>query len=214
MSHIGSAFALFGFTLHDDISVAFRFGMRIPIENLTLQQLRIPLQHLARRVCYVRGCEKKRKDTHTPKGIIDFDLTATMWKKTKLTFADGLPPKTLFESYVVGCTLTRDRLFAAQLEQTSACRFCHKGQETLPHLLECEGVLQLLGHPISHELGEHFFSLGIVEHPPKIAEHRLRMSLVSNLQLADLNQPNQETHYWTPSALVNIQRPSSKSEIG
>ena len=59
------------------------------------------------------------KDVFPTTGILDWELTSTFWKKSTLEFPDGPPAVTRFESQLVGCTLTRDRLSAAKLLESS-----------------------------------------------------------------------------------------------
>ena len=201
LSQVRAAFSLFGLTLHDDFCVSFRCSQRVPLLDLPTSQLRKLLQQLARHVCYIRGCERKRKDTNTPKGILDFDLTCTFWKKSKLKFDEGLPATHCFESLVVGCSITNDRLCAAGLTQTDRCRFCQQEQENLPHLLQCFDVFHMFGTPTNHELGENFLNLGIIEHPPKIIEHRLQFSSTEQIPVADFTDPDVTTLLWTDGSL-------------
>ena len=161
--------------LHDDLTISFRFGQRIPLRLFPPSVLKGVLKRLARHACYCRAADINRKDIFHPQGILDFDLTATFWRRSKLSFEDGLSATTHFESQMVGCTLTRDRLCAAGLIESNLCRFCSSTKESLPHLIfDCPSLKQQLKPLVHHELGANFMNLGLVEHPPKIIEHRLR----------------------------------------
>ena len=201
MFQIVHAFKTFGFRVFDDFTVSYRNGQRISLVDLPPSYLKPVLRQLSRHVCYVRGCEKKRKDTSTPKGVLDFDLTSTFWKHSKLHFDDGLPAPIRFESHVVGCLLSNDRLHAAQLSETDLCRFCNSTKETLSHLLDCPAVALQLGKHINHDFGENFRHLGIFEHPPRIVEHRLQCSCPTTLQTVDFLHPEHVTMLWTDGSV-------------
>ena len=101
-----------------------------------------------------------------PAGILDFDLTCGLRKSSQLQMSPDTPIESHFQSQLVGCTLTRDRLFAASLYSSDKCRFCDGVKESLTHLVhECPSFLERFPpHPV-HEYGPNFGLLGIVEHP-------------------------------------------------
>ena len=194
---------LLNIAVHDDFTLSFFGGQKIPVLDLTPSHLKQVLQQLCRHHCYVRACDKNRKDLNKPKGILDHDLTTTFWKKSKLAYSEGLPAPIRFESQLVGCLLTRDRLFAAHLVESSDCRFCGSAKESLPHLLdECTALPAHLGPLVRHELGENFTNVGIVEHPIAIARHRLRQSDPRSLDICDFTSPATLTNLWTDGSLL------------
>ena len=148
-----------------------------------------------------KQCKRQAVARYTPKGILDFDLTSSLWRLSKLEFPHGMPANARFESHVVGCLLSNDRLYAANLSETDKCRFCEQAQENLPHLLHCKGAHDCIGKPVFHELGENFPNLGIVEHPFRIAEHRLQYSNPDDLQVAAFEPSDAIAEFWTDGSV-------------
>ena len=66
-----------------------------------------------------------------PAGILDFDLTCGLRKSSQLQMSPDTPIESHFQSQLVGCTLTRDRLFAASLYSSDKCRFVMESKSPL-----------------------------------------------------------------------------------
>ena len=202
MHQVRAQFAMLQLQLHDDLSISFGSGQRVPYQELTTLHIKQTLQHLGRHTCYERACDKNRKDLNKPGGILDFDLTSTFWRHSKLKFHEGLPANVRFDSQVVGCLLTNDRLFAAKIAESAQCRFCGAEKESLPHLIqECPALPAELGPLIHHELGNNFVNVGIVEHPKAIIRHRLQHEIVDDIRIATFSHPCTLRRLWVDGSL-------------
>ena len=107
----------------------------MPVWDLTPKDIKPLLQRLARHKCYLDASNQHRKDFRMPAGILDFDLTCGLRKSPQLQMSPDTPIESHFQSQLVGCTLTRDRLFAASLYSSDKCRFCDGVKESLTHLV-------------------------------------------------------------------------------
>ena len=202
MRTVVEAFNLFGLRLDDGLVISFRNSSRIPLIDCHAKDLRKTLQCLARNACYHAAAHKTRKDMHKPTGVLDFDLTATFWRYSKLSFDSTIPASAFFEAQLVGCQLTRDRLFAAGCVDDPCCRFCGCDKESLDHLVhDCPYVQQKFGSHPSHEFGPNFDQLGIFEHPASIIVHRLQWSDPAAIVVNQLRDTTALTQLWTDGSI-------------
>ena len=192
----------FGINVHDDLTFSWRNSHKIPAEELAPKDIRNTLQMLAVNATYYRSTDAKRKDLFKPTGILDFDLTTLYQRNTKLQTNAPFPPQSLFENQLVGAAPTRDRLFAANLHETSRCRFCSFEKESMLHFLECNVLKEKIGSVPEHELGPNFTLLGIVEHPNKIAEHRLRFMQIDQTIHHEFDPTADRINLWTDGSVM------------
>ena len=201
MHSVKMHFATFALQLHNDLTISYGHGRRVSLTRLDFKDLSAALIPLARHACYANACSGKRKDFRKNKGVFDFDLTMSLQRHSKLQFADGPPVISHFQSVVVGCTLTRDRLAASNLITSAQCRFCEHDKESLHHVVhECPAWQPSRMKLDAHELGENFSLLGLVEHPRAIAEHRLRVSNPWLLNVQAL-QSDDTLNVWSDGSL-------------
>ena len=124
--------------LDSSLRLRFHSSPPVPINQLSSTDLAVGLRHIARQVAYQNANITTRKDFFAPKGLLDHHTSTRFLRKT--TFQTPGPPSAQVraESTIVGCTLTKDRLFAAGWSSTNVCRFCGNTKESLAHLVyEC-----------------------------------------------------------------------------
>ena len=202
MRSVVEAFNMFGLRLDRGLLISFRNSARIPLCDCDARDLKKTLQHLARNACYHVAAHKKRKDMSKPVGVLDFDLTSTFWRHSKLSFDCEIPAKAFFEAQLVGCQLTKDRLFAADCVDDPCCRFCNFEKESLEHLVDdCPYIRQHVGSLPAHELGPNFTHLGIVEHPVAIITHRLQWSDTSSITVVPFAATTHRLQFWTDGSI-------------
>ena len=84
---------------------------------------------------------------------------------------------------MVGCSITRDRAFAAKFVESSDCRFCGNAKETRMHIVrECTALPEELNKPVLPQiLGPNFDVFGIAEIPFDDAKSALQVSDFSHI---------------------------------
>ena len=193
---------LFDLNLHPDLTMSWKGSDKIPLDELTPKDIKKCLQQFIKNACYQNAAFAKRKDIEKPTGVLDYDLSMLFTKHSKLTTNTPFPPVALFENQQVGASATRDRLCAANLTDDSTCRFCLNCKESINHLVECPHLIATLGFVPDHELGPNFKNFGVVEHPVKIAEHRLRWSPLPEVATIDHVQDSNILQIWTDGSVV------------
>ena len=161
-------------SLLDDFSLQFQGADKIILGSCGPRDFAKVLQAIALQAQYFAVQHKKRKDVCKPSGLVDVTLSTAFLRKP--TFATPtFPTATMhFESVLVGCTLTKDRLCASGWVEDHMCRFCGQAKETMAHLVfACTSLHRLISTPTLHEFGANFSMLGIFEHPSQVARHRL-----------------------------------------
>ena len=196
-----NAFQCFQMTLDDHLFLRFADRYLCKFADLQPADIKHVIPHLARQTCYEAAAKKPRKDFYKPRGLVDFDLTMCFPNKLKNT-ENTLPDRVFFESQIVGCGLTRDRLLHANLAESSLCRFCGIQKENLPHLLACPVVTNAIGVLPEHELGANFLNLGIIEHPRALLCHRLKISDPADLIVSPFNCNAVPISLWTDGSLM------------
>lgn len=162
------------------------------------------LKQIARQATYELAGSSARKDFVKPGGLLDFHASTLFLRKP--TFHTPVFPTSCVhaESAIVGCTLTRDRLYAAGWCSSNQCRFCHAQQETLRHLVyECSEYHQLVSTPVLHELGLNFPLLGIVEHPRRLAQFRLQSEIADHNSAAVFCPLDDMVEIWTDGSVLH-----------
>lgn len=108
LHQVQQALSLFHLSLSANLDLIF-YDVVIPILEVGVRDLRRFPQTLAVQYCYERSADQKRKDLLRPKVFFDPFLSNTFARVYKPLSNDvNLLP--YFESQVVGCTLTNDRL--------------------------------------------------------------------------------------------------------
>ena len=158
-------------------SLSFAGSQAVPLQRLQKKTIKPLLQQLAIQTCYMWANSKTRKDFQRPTGVLDTDWSFRFRSKYRDHWTDDVLTNSIFDSVVVGCTLTLDRIKAAGGEEKDLCRLCGLARETLAHVISsCPTIDAQHGKVIDHELGPNFLLLGLCEHPYAIARHRLLMS--------------------------------------
>lgn len=178
--------------IHD--SPPIRFGSICPKDFARV------LQAIACQAQYRSIAARKRKDICKPGGLIDMHLS-TMFLKRPTFDTPAFPSATMhFESVLVGCTLTKDRLCASGWAENSLCRFCAAKKETMPHLIfDCKAYAALTSCPALHEFGG---MLGIYEHPVMIASRRLRQHVIQDTIVQEFCPDLPAIDFWTDGSVL------------
>lgn len=92
------------------------------------------LNHLAAHTCYITAGITPRKDIQTASGFLDIKMTLSAKARMAAMPNPGFSCPFRWESAVAGCTLTADRLAAAGLVDSPACRFCRLAKESVKHI--------------------------------------------------------------------------------
>ena len=203
LARVGAAFQFFGLTLSSDLVISFGGSPLTPAWDVHPKDIKMLLQRLARHKCYVEAANQHRKDFRQPSGILDVDLTCGLRKLSKIEHESKPLVESHFIAQLVGCTLTRDRIFAAQLDSSDQCRFCGRIKESLSHIVfDCESYHS--SHPPLplHELGANFGVLGIVEHPIGVIRHRLNWSDPSHLECSDFDPHSPPVDWWSDGSVL------------
>lgn len=107
-----------------------------------------------------------RKDFTKTSAVFDLALTSTLFRSGRILTTEAITNHQRFESVTVGCSHTNDRMASTGWSDSSNCRFCNAGKESMRHLVhECPSIGSILPPPIVHELGANFGLLGHVRHP-------------------------------------------------
>ena len=103
--------------------------------------LKCVLKNLAANKCYITASLMPRKGIHAAVGFLDLSLTLSAKKKLANVPNPGFSFLFHWESALIGCTLTADRLAAAGLVDKPNCRFCDAPKESLQHFVdECPSL--------------------------------------------------------------------------
>ena len=197
---IADALGHLGLTLHPALCISFRGSSLIPFYELNHRDVTKPLQYFARQRCYNEAAKSTRKDLRSCQDIFDPDLSSLFHRRSRLHLDSTIPNRIFFESVQVGCNLTNDRLFRAELVPTPRCRLCNCEKETWDHLVySCPGVASAISRPPDHEFGLNFSTFGLCAHPRKVAIHRLGLSPVGDTSV--LFDPEQLEYFWTDGSV-------------
>lgn len=176
---------ILGLEVDSALSIRFANSAAVHLGRTSPRDIAVVLQQAAKQAAYELAATTKRKGFSKPQGLLDFHASTGFLRKPTLETNTFPPAKSHAESAIVGCTLPKDRLFAAGWSCTSLCRFCQETKETLAHLVhDCKPCHEILGEPVLDELGENFDLLGIVEHPRLF---RLRHTLAADAHVAEFD---------------------------
>lgn len=187
----------------DDLDLCIHNSPPIRFGSVCPKDFAKVLQALACQAQYRSIAARKRKDICKPGGLIDMHLS-TLFLKRPTFETPAFPTATMhFESVLVGCTLTKDRLCASGWADDSLCRFCAAKKETMPHLLfECKTYAALTSSPNLHEFGGNFPMLGIYEHPEAIAAKRLRQIDIQDIAPQEFIPDQPVLEFWTDGSVL------------
>ena len=172
--------------------------------DFSVKDLKCVLKSFAANKCYQTAGLMPRKDVHTALGFLDLSLTLSARKKLAGVPNEGFSFLFHWESALVGCTLTADRLTAAGLHDRPNCRFCDAPKESMQHFVdECEQLPVDLRQPSSaFSLGPNFPMLGIVEIPFATIREKLVCSNTSHIQVYQWTEPpSTAAHVWTDGSV-------------
>ena len=188
--------------MSSNLTLRWKNSQAVPLDDLTPEDAKRCLQHIVRNASYHNASFAQRKDLAAPTGVLDYDLTTLFIRHSKTTTDTPFPATTFFENQLVGAPATKDRLCAAKLAEDSTCRFCKNEKESMNHLVDCPGTQEILGAVPDHKLGPNFRIFGIVEHPAKIAEHRLRWSPLPEVISMPFLAEADPLHVWTDGSVI------------
>ena len=181
IQQIADAVGHLGLTLHSGLRISFRGSCPISLYELHHCDFTKPLQYFARQKCYTDAAKSTRKDLRSCQDIFDPDLSSLFLRSSGLHLDSTIPNRIFFESVQVGCNLTNDRLYRAELVAAPNCRLYDCAKETWEHLVyHCPGVESAISRPPDHEFGVNFPMFGLCTHPRKVALSRLRLSAVGD----------------------------------
>ena len=192
-------------TINASAELSFIGSPGLPLHNLQPREIRPLLTQLARQAAYANVDFRTRKDFDKPQGLLNHWSTTALLRAQHKEHLNEIPIQLRFQSTVVGCVLTNDRLAAAGWSHTSQCRFCHEAKESLGHLVyECEPLHAVLGKPLLHEMGQNFALAGIVEQPFFLARRRL-VIMKAPTTFPEYN-PSSIEEFWTDGSVLWSER--------
>ena len=188
-----------------DVELSFRGSPGLCLRYLQPREIRPLLKQLARQAAYESVDFRTRKDFAKPQGLLNHWSTTALLRSQYKENLNDIPIQLRFQSTVVGCVLTNDRLAAAGWSQSSLCRFCHQAKECLEHLVhDCKPLHEILGPPVLHELGSNFGLMGIVEQPFFLARRRLVLTRAPTAFPAF--DPSCNSELWTDGSVLWSER--------
>ena len=196
------AFDTLGITCDNDLTISFLQSQPVSLFSMSPRCISAALKHITRQACYSATASKARKDFRTPDGLLDFQQTIKFLKLLDPAASDPSLRAQRLECVLVGCTLTNDRLASSGWVHTASCRFCGEAKESLPHLLECAKLQDIVGRPTIHEFGNNFAMLGHVQHPKFVGGKRLRFSDPGSLPLASDFSARHQQRLWTDGSVL------------
>ena len=205
MAHFNQACTCLGIKLSDAFTLSIWDSQDLCFLDFSRRDFKLLLQHLCRHICYSSASSTTRKDIANNQGILDFGLTSLAATPAEKTLFLGKSVTPHRDSILVGCSITRDRAFAANFVDTPQCRFCNSTKESIMHIVrECIALPEELKRPtLPLQLGPNFDITGIAE----ISYEHARASLVvSNPTQIPFMQWNQNTrsdfmHTWVDGSV-------------
>ena len=172
--HFLQALEVFGIELPNAFTLKIH-GVELNMIDLALRDFKRVLIQIARTMCYRKASGINRKDFHKSDQFLDFEstmYTRNLLKKQNSSLVGYC------ESVLVGCTITQDRAYRANLAPDNLCRFCDAVQESMYHVTaECPCAPFKQDQPEwPKDFGKNLMMLGIVEAPPAIVSQRFKIS--------------------------------------
>ena len=192
-----------GIQVDSQLRIRFHHSAPLQLGECAPRDIAPALQEIVCQCAYTRATSTTRKDFSPPTGLLDLHASTMFARKPTFATPEGPSSTIRFESVIVGCTLTRDRLAAAGWCDSNTCRFCGQTKESLYHLVhECSAYHNAASPPVLHELGPNFSLLGHVEHPFRLTAFRLLHSTarVDEAAVFDPVAPLQEV--WTDGSVL------------
>ena len=194
---------VFGLRVDASLRITFHDSQPLAIGSVCPFDFMQGLKHIAAQCAYENAALHPCKDFFKPKGLVDIPTSTVFLRKPTFQTSQFPPAEVHYESVIVGCTLTRDRLHAAGLANSPNCRFCDRTKESLHHLVHsCADYHHLAGRPCLHELGENFALLGIVEHPFRLTQFRLSFESAQTHEAAVFCPDHPCQHLCTDGSVV------------
>ena len=202
-SRFQQACEFLGIQIHQGLKLSFKGSCPIPLTDLPPQDVRKMLQAITRNACYNLAGSTPRKDFSKTNDVFDLSLTASTFRSDRVLTTEAIANHQRFESIVVGCTLTNDRMASTGWSESAKCRFCDHEKESMAHLVfDCPRIGDIIGTPVVHEMGVNFGILGHVHHPSFIARRRLLQNDPNALQIPDVFHPDTIVEIWTDGSVV------------
>lgn len=123
MAHFMKACTCLGFTSTDPFGISIWESQNLCFLDFSRRDLKLLLQMVCRHICYSIASRTSRKDIVSNHGVLDYCITSLASKPAEKTIFCGKPLSCHRDSILVGCSITRDRAFAANLAESSECRF-------------------------------------------------------------------------------------------
>ena len=187
--------------LDQNFGISFAGCKPVNLQDVHPKDIRKALQQVVRHACYT-ATPPTRKDFSRPTGILDHKQSTRFLVQKQSNDSCGTPDASRFESICVGCVLTNDRLASTGWTDNSLCRFCNATKESLPHLLECENLHELIGPPVQHEFGNNFMTMGHIHHPKFIARKRLLCLSARDLESSVHFEAGAYEKLWTDGSVI------------
>lgn len=115
---------IFSLKVDSQLRIRFHDSQPLAIGSICPFDFMQGLKQIAAQCAYENAALHARKDFFRPKGLIDVTASTVFLRKPTFKTPCFPPAEVHFESVIVGCTLTRDRLHAAGLVSSPNCRFC------------------------------------------------------------------------------------------
>lgn len=189
--------------LTETLALSFCNSQPISLAEITPQDSCRIFQAIARDACYRLAGSTPRKDFLKTAQVFDHAMSTLLLRTAKVHGDDGVTNHHRFESVLVGCCLTNDRMAATGWSDTATCRFCGEEKETLHHLVhQCNSLHRMIGIPVLHEVGRNFAVLGHVHQPTFVVRRRLLQLQACTLPIAHHYDPTTTAKVWTDGSLV------------
>ena len=117
---------------------------------------------------------RREKTLRSPQQSLILIFPCSSSKHSQLQTNTPCPAKTCSKTNWLVQQPPKTDCVQQKLTEEPSCRFCASDKEPMNHLVDCPHLVNTLGAVPNHELEQNLKVLGIVEHPFKIAEHRLR----------------------------------------
>ena len=201
--NIAQACSTLGLQVDQELRIRFHHSAPLQVGACAPHDVAPALQQIVQQCAYSYANTTTRKDFCQPTGLLDVYLPTLFARKPTTETPGDVPATVRFESVLVGCTLTRDRLAAAGWCDSSACRFCGQDKETLHHLTyPCQTFHSLTSTPVLHEQGPNFPLLGHVEHPFRLTAFRLLHQAARIDDAASLDPAADPLEVWTDGSVL------------
>ena len=203
LARFASACQTMGLSMTSHPGIRYHDSAALILGHATAHDVAHTLQQVARQKAYEWATKATRKDLIGFGGLLDFHASTLFLRKPTFQTPSGPSAMAHCESMMVGCTITKDRLFAAGWSQNDNCRFCGQSKESLEHLVFfCDAYHSLTRKPVLHELGNNFPMLGLVEHPFRLTQFRLQQAIAKPGDARAFDPSSEPTEAWTDGSVM------------